>query len=124
MQFINSIVGYVASYPPVAASVGALLVFLFLDVVLGIVAATKQKTFQLAKTADFVGGDLLKVLVVLSFGLGAKDNSYLATVFFAAAATVLASLAAKINANFQTVFGVDPHITPPALPSEPPTAAK
>ena len=122
MAFFNSLVAYVASYPPVATGAVALLTFLALNVVLGVVGALKSKAFQLVKVADFVGGDLLQVLVVLVFGLGAKSNPIMATVFYAGAAAVLSELAAKINANFQTVFDINPHIAPPVLPQDPPTA--
>ncbi len=122
MAFFHTLLTYVTGNPPVAASLGAVFAFLFLDVVLGILAAVQTKTFQLVKLADFVGGDLLKALVVAAFGMGATQNTYVGIVFYAGAAALLGTLAAKINANFQTVFGVNPHITPPSLPQTPPTS--
>ncbi|MDA8346658.1 MAG: hypothetical protein M0Z66_14495 [Thermaerobacter sp.] len=116
MNILHSIAASLMGYPPVAASMGTLLVFVFVDVVLGVAAAVKKRRFELVRVADFVGGDLLKALVVLAFGVGAQSNAYLASVFYLTAAAVLTTLVGKINSNFKTVFGVNPHIPPPPTP--------
>lgn len=115
IAFVHSLVAYVLASPAIAATIGALLVFLALNVVLGVAAAAKQGKFQAGKLADFVGGDLLQVLIVLAFGLGSTQSTYIATVFYAGAAALLATLAAKINTNFEVLFGINPHIAPPAV---------
>ena len=124
MAFFNSIIAYYASFQLGAIAAVALLGFLGLDIVLGIAAAVKSGTFDAQKLANFVGGDLFGVAIALAFGLGAKDNGIFASVFGTASAAMLATLAAKINANFQTVFGINPHIAPPVLPQDPPTTAE
>ena len=116
VAILHSIVSALVDYPPVAASVGTLLALVGIDAVLGIAAAVKTKSFRLSKVGDFVGGDLLKTLVVLAFGIGAGYNGYLAGMFYLAAGATLTALVGKINTNFKTVFGISPNVPPPPLP--------
>lgn len=115
MQSLNSFVSAIIGDPEVSATIGILLIFTFADVVLGIVAALKTHTFEWVKVANFVGDDLGKVVVAMVFGLG-TSNPYVSAVFYAVSSAVLATVVAKINSNFKTVFGTEPHIMPPPLP--------
>jgi hypothetical protein len=116
MALLNGLFAPLSDYPPVSATLVTLLVLVFADVVLAIAAALKTHTFNARRVADFIGGDLLRVVVVLAFGLGAAVNAYIASAFYLSGAALATSVVAKINANFKVVFGVDPQLPPPPMP--------
>ncbi len=118
MVLLRSLIEFVSGYPPLETAMVTLLALVFANVVLGVAAAVKQHNFNLAYLADFVAGDLLKILVVLAFGFGAQSNGYLASVFYASATAEAASIVAKINRNFKAVFGVNPNLPVPPISAE------
>lgn len=90
----------------VLSTLGAVLVLILVDTVLGILVSIKKGKFAFRKLSQFLATNVLSYVGgLLILALGASISSQLAAIFYAAAAATSVKFLADIKDKVKEVFG-------------------
>lgn len=101
---------------PLALATKSILGLIAANLILGVAAAIKAKTFELERLPEFLTLDVLPGLIALALvAVGIlTETAYVTLMGLAAVSLVAAALAPSLKANFKALFG--------SAPPEPPAA--